>query len=224
MNIEKIITRTNFASLLDLTEQEIFKMEKEHKITKSFTIPELGRTKVYWRDEALILKKEIKKQSRLSSNQRKTDLKCLIYGDSSLSNQSYFISNRSNGAFITNPELILKLPVNCFLYKKKDLQSFDDIRPNMDTLIKCAYKGDKKYVPVNRVTPEKLIEYANDLLNAEFSGSSKKNKRTRGGIKRTLDQWRGFFKWFYEDSIDLTPFNVTHLDTLIKHFAQGEIK
>ena len=217
-----IISREQVAVKLNVSAETIYKMEKDGRFIKKIPTTKRGEKTFYSTKEYNAWYRKRKRTVKLSDDQKKYDLKTLVYGCIELYDSNYYRSNRDGlGNCIKLDEVKEKVTVGSFLFDKRNLTSFDDVKPNMDSLIEVFYdQSDKKikYVDIRNIDVDDVIKGGLILLKSKTRSYPIRSRKV-GGVKRTLKQWYGFFKWLNEEKF-IENINLYELLNKINNFEK----
>ena len=217
-----IISREQVAVKLNVSAETIYKMEKDGRFIKKIPTTKRGERAFYSRKEYNAWYRKGKRTVNLSNEKKEYDLKTLVYGCIELYDSNYYRSNRDGlGSCIKLDEVIEKVTEGSFLFAKKDKPSFDDIKPNMDSLIEVFYdQSDKKikYIDIRNINISDVIKGGLILLKSKTRSYPIRSRKV-GGVIRTLKQWYGFFKWIDEKKC-IKNINLHELLNQIKSFEK----
>jgi len=220
--MNKIISREQVAIKLNVSAETIYKMEKDGRLPKSITKSKRGERTSFFENEINNYLIRHKRIIKLPDEQKEHDLKTLVYGSIELYDSNYYRSNRNGlGQCIKLDEVRKKVTNGSFLFDKRNLTSFDDIKPNMDSLIEVFYdQSDKKikHKDVRTINIDDLIEGGIILLKSKTRSYPIRSRKI-GGVKRTLKQWYGFFKWLNEEKY-IQNINLYELNNKINNFEK----
>lgn len=216
------ISREQVAVKLNVSAETIYKMEKDGRFIKKIPTIKRGERAFYSTKEYNAWFRKGKRTVKLSDEQKKYDLKTLVYGCIELYDSNYYRSNRDGlGHCIKLDEVRKKVTDGSFLFDKRNLTSFDDIKPNMDSLIEVFYdQSDEKikHKDVRTININDLIEGGLILLKSKTRSYPIRSRKI-GGVKRTLKQWYGFFKWLNEEKV-IENINLYELNNRINNFEK----